>query len=190
MCTLEMVGGEPHLDARPLVDGAELELLVAGGRWLPVEWRGGSCVVTLGGEWEQHLNAPPPVATLSSLDLSQAELRRAESPARATRVMALAQWLDSQAPGAAQATAVELDLARAHKQFVSELPRAIEDYQQKLRNSSFDLFHAASHFGAARARTDETELAAARSRLEETALSFEETSRWLAALQVMQSESG
>jgi hypothetical protein len=190
MSKLETVGGEPHLDARPLIDGAELELLVAGGRWLPVVWRGGACVVTLGGDWEQRLEAAAPECVLSTLDLSQAELRRAESPARATRVMALAQWLDSQAPGATQANAVEPDLARAHKQFVAELPRAIEDYQQRLRNSSFDLFHAATLFAAARARAEESELSPAREKLEAAALLFEETSRWLAALQVMQSESG
>ena len=158
MSKLETVGGEPHLDARPLIDGAELELLVAGGRWLPVVWRGGTCVVTLGGDWEQHAETAGPECVLATLDLSRAELRRAESPARATRVMALAQWLDSQAPGASQADTVELDLMRAHKQFVTELPRAIEDYQQRLRNSSFDLFHAASLFAAARARAEESEL--------------------------------
>ena len=170
------------LDGRPLVDGAELELLATGGRWLPVRWRDG-LVMELGGDWEQQAGADPPLATLG-IDLARAELRRAESPARATRVMALSKWLESQAPESD--APVDLDVMRAHKQFTAELPRLIEEYQLKLRDHSFDLFHAASHFGAAHGQGQD--LTPLRARLEEAALKFEETSRWLSALQVMQSD--
>jgi hypothetical protein len=178
------------LEGRPLVDGTALELLVAGGRWLPVRWRTGALVVELGGDWEQQPGAEPPACTLDA-DLARAELRRAESPARAARVVALSKWLESQAPDVNPDTPVDLDLLRAHKQFATELPRVIEEYQQKLRDHSFDLFHAASNLGAAHVReAGDAEVATLRTQLEEAALRFEETSRWLSAFQVMQADEG
>ena len=176
------------LDGRPLIDGTELELLVAGGRWLPVQWHDGALRLQLGGDWEQQPGAEPPLARLD-IDLAHAELRRAESAARATRVMALSKWIESQAPEAD--APLDLDVVRAHKHFLTELPRVIEEYQRKLRDHSFNLFHAASHFGAAHVRAAPgDEIAALRLQLEEAALKFEETSRWLSALQVMQANQG
>src|SRR5207244_13260808 len=96
-------------------------------------------------------------------------------------------WIDSPAPEPEGPT--NLDLLRANKQFAAELPRAIEEYQLQLRYHSFDLFHAASHFGAARLLPD-ADLGPLRAQLEEAAIKFEETSRWLSALQMMQSEQG
>jgi hypothetical protein len=182
--------GALYLEDRPLVDGAELELLVAGGRWMPVRWKSGACMLQIGGEWEQHTDADGPELALTGLDLAQVELRRAESPARATRVVALASWIESLAPGVGPDTPVDLDLVRANKQFEAELPRAIEEYQLRLRNHSFDLFQAASLFGAAHTRRAEAEIPALREQLEAAALQFEETSRWLAALQLMQADQG
>jgi hypothetical protein len=166
----------PSIDGRPLVDGTELELRLANDEWIPVRWSGGALRLAL-----------PEEECALSLDLQRVELRRSESPARATRMAALSKWIESQAPeGDAP---VDLNLMRAHKQFSVELPRVIEEYQLKLRHHSFDLFHAASHFGAAHVRqAQESELAPLRARLEETALKFEETSRWLSALQVMQAD--
>jgi hypothetical protein len=177
------------LEGQPLADGAPLELLVPGGRWLPVRWYDGGLVVELGGDWEQQPDGEPPACRLHDVDLTRAELRRAEPPARAARVVALSKWLESQAPGVTPETPVDLDLLRAHKQFAVELPRVIEEYQQKLRHHSFDLFHAASNFGAGRVRqAGEEELATLSSQLEAAALQFEETSRWLSAFQVMQAD--
>ncbi len=193
MSKIESNHGEPRLDGRPLADGAELELLAAGGRWLPVVWRQGACVMQLGGDWERTQDGAPLELPLSGLDLTRVEVRRAESPARATRVVALGKWLEAQAPGVSAGDPVELDLKRAVKQFSSELPRAIEEYQEKLRHHSFDLFHSASLFAAAHGQSpspDAVELAQPRRQLEEAALKFEETSRWLAALQMMQAEGG
>jgi hypothetical protein len=102
-------------------------------------------------------------------------------------VLALSQFLEAQSAGVKEGDPVDVNLMRAHKEFAAELPRAIEDYQARLRDHSFDLFHAASLFGAARASGQP--LDGPRAQLEESALKFEETSRWLAALQVMQSES-
>jgi hypothetical protein len=164
------------LDGRPLVDDTELELLLGNELWIPVRWR----------ESKLRLALPDQECALD-VDLARVELRRAESPARATRMLALSKWIESQAP---QSDApVDLDLKRAHKQFSAELPQVIEQYQQQLRHHSFDLFHAASHFGAAHVRqAAESEIAPLRARLEEMALKFEETSRWLSALQVMQAD--
>jgi hypothetical protein len=176
MSKLEWLSGEPHLDSRPLVDGAELELLMAGGRWLPLRWQGDSLVAQIGGDWE--VGGGSPVECRIGVDLAQVELRRAEAPARATRVMALGRFLEKQA---ATVDASEIEMVRAHKSFRSELPRAIEEYGQRLRDHSFDLFSAAAQFAAQ--KNEDT-----RGQLEEAAVKFEETSRWLAALQVMQAD--
>jgi hypothetical protein len=164
------------LEGRPLVDGSELELMLGNEQWIPVRWREGKLRLAL-----------PDQECVLDVDVARVELRRAETPARATRMMALGKWLESQAP---QSDApVDLDLMRAHKTFSAELPQVIEQYQLQLRHHSFDLFHAASHFGAAHTqKVPESELAPLRARLEETALKFEETSRWLSALQVMQAD--
>jgi hypothetical protein len=164
------------LEGRPLVDGVELEVQLANEQWIPVRWQDGGLRLALSGE-ECALGADP----------QRVELRRAESPAAATRVMALAKWLETQVQESD--APVDLDLMRAHKKFAAELPRLIDEYQLKLRHHSFDLFHAASQFGAAHARqAPDGEIAPLRARLEETALTFEETSRWLSALQVMQAD--
>jgi hypothetical protein len=171
-----------------LSEGAQLELRVAGQRWIPVRLRGGELEVILGGEWEQQPAAEPEVGRLA-VDLDRVELRHAESPARAIRVVALEKWIGSQAPPVDPETPVDLDLLRANKQFAAELPRVIAEYEEKLRHHSFDLFHAASNFGAAHvAEAGEAEIADFRARLEEAALRFEETSRWLSAFQVMQAD--
>jgi hypothetical protein len=174
MPKLEWVSGEPNLESRPLVDGAELELLMMGGRWLPVRWQSKSLLAQLGGDWET--SSATPIECRIDVDLAQVELRRSEAPARATRVMALGKFLESQA---ATVDASEIEMMRAHKSFLSELPRAIEEYGQRLRDHSFDLFSAAAQFAVQ--KTDDT-----RAQLEASAIKFEETSRWLAALQVMQ----
>jgi hypothetical protein len=176
MAKLEWVEGEPHLESRPLVDGAELELLMAGARWLPVRWQTNSLFAQLGGDWETGNGSP--IECRIDADLAHVELRRAEAPARATRVMALSKFLESQA---ATVDASEIEMMRAHKNFLSELPRAIEEYGQRLRDHSFDLFSAAAQFAAQ--RNDDT-----RTQLEDAAVNFEETSRWLAALQMMQAD--
>jgi hypothetical protein len=182
---VELVGGQPFLDGRPLLEGAELELKLAGERWIPVRWRDGRCVLELGGAWERETDGAAPVVALP-LDFALAELRRGESPARVTRTWALAQFVAAHAPDEASET-VDLDAARAHKQLSVELPRLIDDYQERFRAASFDLFHAAARFAAARAVGD-AELAEARAELEEKAVQFESTSRWLSALQMMASE--
>jgi hypothetical protein len=173
------------LDGRPLVDGTELELLLAGSRWIPARWRDSRLELQLGGDWEQDPNGQPFSCTIQDLDLARAELRRTESPARATRVMALAKWIEAQVPE--PDAPVDLDVLRANRQFVAELPRVIEEYQLKLRDHSFDLFHAASHFGAAQ-KAGVSDLAEVRAQLEEAAVKFDDTSRWLSALQVMQAD--
>jgi hypothetical protein len=190
MSRVVVVEGELYLEERPLVDGAELELLVAGGRWMPVRWKQGSCVLTIGGDWEQHTDGSGPQIALTGLDISQAELRRAESPARAARVVALASWIESLAPNVGPDTPVDLDLVRANRKYAAELPRAIEEYQLRLRNHSWDLFQAATLFGAAHTRGADSEIPSLREQLEKAALQFEETSRWLAALQMMQADQG
>ena len=176
MSKIEWVSGEPQLESRPLVDGAELELLMAGGRWLPVRWQDQSLHAQLGGDWETSSHAP--IECRIDGDLTQVELRRTEGPARATRVMALSKFLESQA---ATVNTSEIEMMRAHKNVLSELPRAIEEYGQRLRDHSFDLFSAAAQFAVQ--KSDDT-----RAQLEEAAVKFEETSRWLAALQVMQAD--
>jgi hypothetical protein len=176
MAKLEWVEGAPRLESQELIDGAELELLMAGGRWLPVRWQENSLFAQLGGDWETSSHAP--IECRIDGDLAQVELRRTEAPARATRVMALGKFLESQA---ASVNASEIEMMRAHKNFLTELPRAIEEYGQRLRDHSFDLFSAAAQFAVQ--KTDDT-----RAQLEEAAVKFEETSRWLAALQVMQAD--
>ena len=140
----------------------------------------------LGGEWEERPDGAPLQARLADVDLSRVELRRAASPAQATRVVALSKFLAAQAPDVQPDDPVDMNLVRANKEFAAELPQAIERYQAQLRDHSFELLHAASQLGAAR-HTD-GDLDAARAHLEEAALKFAETSRWLAALQLMQAD--
>jgi hypothetical protein len=168
-------------------DGDELELRVVGGRWVRAVWRDGGPWLTLGGEWEERPDGVPLEARLADVDLSRVELRRAASPAQATRVVALSQFLEAQAENVQPGDPVDMNLLRANKEYAAELPRAVERYQTQLRDHSFELMHAAAQFGAARSTGGD--LDAARTQLEEAALKFEETSRWLVALQLMQSES-
>ena len=172
MSAIEWIGGAPHLDERPLADGAELELRGAGDRWLPVVWREGALRLPLGDGAE----------ALLGIDLARVELRFAS--ARGAQVLALARFIESLAPDVHEGDPVELDLLRAHKQFLNELPAAIADYEQRMRDDSFALFRAAQRLRAA----EGTEVEIARRELEASALSFAETSQWLGALRMMQDE--
>jgi hypothetical protein len=171
-----------------LTDGDELELRLQGGRWVRAEWRHGAPWLTLGGEWEERPDAEPVQARLADVDLSRVELRRAASPVQATRVVALSHFLEAQARDVQPGDPIDVNLVRANKEYAVELPRAIERYQAQLRDHSFDLLNAAAQYGATRNAAGD--LDAARTQLEEAAAKFEETSRWLVALQVMQSEQG
>jgi len=101
------------LEGRPLVDGTELELLLGNELWIPVRWREGKLRLAL-----------PDQECVLDVDVARVELRRTETPARATRMMALGKWLESQAPPQSDAP-VDLDLMRAHKSFSAELPQVI-----------------------------------------------------------------
>jgi hypothetical protein len=171
-----------RLDGEPLEDGAALELRLTGDRWIPVSWHAAtrSVVLALGGDWEGLESREAPLA----IDFDRAEFRRGTPIVRATRLMAITEFLREQAP-AVPPEMPDLDVVRAHKQVQAELPRLVEEYQQRFRDQAYDLFRAAARFATVR---DPQLVADARAALEEAAVRFEESSRWLAALQMMEAD--
>jgi hypothetical protein len=181
---MSTITGDGILDGEALEDGAALELRLTGDRWIPVRWKAGTVVLELGGDFEHEQTIEAALA----IDFSRAEFRRGAPVVRTTRVMALDQFVREHAPEV-PLEMPDLGVVRAQKQIDAELPKLIAEYHERFRAHGYDLFRAAARFGAARGTADENQLADARAALEQAALAFEESSRWLAALQMMEADS-